>query len=124
LSGIASRVRKIAKVGRKYAMEGDLASAVELNALSLDNVEEFEDLMRHPAFKFFIERLRIDMKNKQKRLNDLAIDPETNKYEICFYRASFEQIKNQISFFDSIVSKGPLLKQERNRLQEAVSTNI
>lgn len=120
---ITERLKNITRLGKKYNLEGDLKTAIEINSLSLDNLQEFKSLVQMPAFRFFIDQMKKDLKSKQDKLNELTLDPCENKFKICFYRASFELLKNQIDFFKNVLNKEQNLIDEQERLQEAVNND-
>lgn len=121
---ISRKLKRMARLSAKYNMEGTLLDALEINSLSMQNLETFKDLSRHPAFQFYLECLEKDRNNAQNKLNQLTLDPMKNVYQICFYRAQFEQLKRQLNFFNGILSKEQSLIDERNRIKEHAASDI
>lgn len=121
---LVERAKKLARLSEEYREGEKLSTAIQMNELSLMTVEEFKALHSMPAFRIYIGYLKRELAEKQNKLNELTLLPDKNRTEICFYRAAFEMIKRQLAFFPSNLSKERILRQEQDRLREAVETNI
>ena len=97
-------------------VQHDLGAAVELNALNLADVAAIKAMLETDGGQMYINELRKDLIGQQKQVEQLAVDPETNKHKLTFHAASCAILRRQIAFLDGILSKEPDLLRESVRL--------
>lgn len=114
------RKRRLRELGSR---RGDLLDAIEINTLSVENVQVVRDMVATEGWQMYENELRSALKNKAAKLEDLAIDPETNKYALAYNGAACACIRKQLAWVDNILGRGEQLHNERNRLQKVVTDN-
>lgn len=114
------RMRRLKELGSR---KGDLLDAIEINTLSRENLQAVREMVATEGWKMYEHQLRSALKNKSAKLEELAIEPETNKYPLAWYGASCAVIRKQLAWVDNILGRAEQLNNERNRLQQVAMDN-
>jgi hypothetical protein len=96
-----------------------LEEAIEINALSLENVAAMKDTLLTEGMQMYVHQLRQDLKNKGAKLEELAINPDENRFQLAYYGAVCATIRKQLAWMQGIVGRGRNLIEEQNRLRDA-----
>ena len=108
------------RLQRKMELRSDaqhnVDSAIEINALNIEDVSAMKHMMATDGWKMFEAQIRKDLASKQKTIEDLSIDPENKKFELAYYGAACALIRRQLAFVSGVVGKEAALLSEQRRL--------
>lgn len=97
-------------------VEFQLARALELNALSLENIAALKGLRENEGWQIVEGQIRKDIENKTRLITDLAIDPDKNRNQLIINASIREMLRRIISLVDQTLDMEHHVRAERDAL--------
>lgn len=113
---VIERLQKLKRLGRQQSVEYHIDRALEINQISLDNVENMKILVNMDGWKSLSYLLRTKLAQKRIANDSLCADPEKNRIELIVNHCMIELTKKILSLVEGTLKEEAGLKQERLEL--------
>jgi|CXWL01.1.fsa_nt_gi hypothetical protein len=115
---INDRIKRIRELGRDVNIKFELAKALELNALSLQNIRDMRDMSNTAGWQMLSTQMMRDIEIKKNRIYELSIEPDKNKTLIIINRAIAESLERILKLVDGTLNQEQNVVSEFNKLTD------
>ena len=115
---INDRIKRIRELGRDVNIKFELAKALELNALSLQNIRDMRDMSNTAGWQMLSAQMMRDIEIKKNRIYELSIEPDKNKTLIIINRAIAESLERILKLVDGTLNQEQNVVSEFNKLTD------
>lgn len=113
---INDRIKKVRELGRDVNIKFELDKALELNALSLDNIREIKEMSHTVGWQMVANGIHRDIAQKERLIRELAIDPESNKTKLIINSTVVATWERLLGMIDGTLNQEPNVMKERMTL--------
>lgn len=113
---VIERLQKLKRLGRQQSVEYHIDRALEINRISLDNVESMKALVKTDGWKSLSYLLSTKLAQKRIANDTLCANPEKNRIELIVNHCMIELTKRILSLVEGTLKGEAALKQEQLEL--------
>jgi hypothetical protein len=114
------RLQLIKELALKQTVEDRIDRALELNALNMENVMAYKQMVSTDGWQMLESRLLKDIDNKKKKILELAKNPDKNKTDLVINSSILETLERIISNVTGVLKQEKHLIDEKNRLASSL----
>lgn len=115
---VNDRIKRIRELGRDVNIKFELAKALELNALSLQNIRDMRDMSNTAGWQMLSTQMMRDIEIKKNRIYELSVEPDKNKTMIIINRAIAESLERILKLVEGTLNQEQNVVSEFNKLTD------
>lgn len=115
---INDRIKRIRELGRDVNIKFELAKALELNTLSLQNVRDMQDMSRTAGWQMLSGQMRRDIEIKKQKIYELSVEPEQNRTLLIINRSIAESLERILKLVEGTINQEENVVRELNKLTD------
>jgi hypothetical protein len=113
---VIERLQRLKRLGRQQSVEYHIDRAIEINEISLDNIESMKALVNMDGWKSISYLLKTKLAQKRIANDILCANPEKNRAELMVNHCMIELTKKILSLVEGTLKEEAALKEERLEL--------
>jgi hypothetical protein len=116
---VNDRIKRIRELGRDVNIKFELAKALELNVLSLQNIRDMKEMANTAGWQMLANQMERDIEIKKNRIYELSVEPDKNKTMIIINRAIAESLERILKLVNGTLKQEENVVGELNRLADS-----